>query len=185
VIAFAMLGDGDRAGELFAMLNPIHRTSTRAGVHRYKVEPYVVAADVYAEPPHAGRGGWSWYTGAAGWLYRAGLESILGLRRHGATFAVDPCIPAAWDEYSISWRVGRTRYEIAVFNPEGCCRGVAEAQLDGQDVDPGAIPLAGDGGTHVVRVVLGSRPANARPPRRRTALSATRTSRAASRAGRG
>jgi cyclic beta-1,2-glucan synthetase len=185
IMAVAATGSGDEAVELFHLINPVNHTRGAAGVERYKAEPYVLAGDVYSHPQHAGRGGWSWYTGAAGWLYRAGLESILGLRRHGATFAVDPCIPAAWDEYSISWRVGRTRYEIAVFNPEGCCRGVAEAQLDGQDVDPGAIPLAGDGGTHVVRVVLGSRPANARPPRRRTALSATRTSRAASRAGRG
>ena len=84
VIAFAALGDGDKACELFRMLNPIARTSSRASVQRYKVEPYVVAGDVYAEPPHVGRGGWTWYTGAAGWLYRAGLEWILGfrMRRH-------------------------------------------------------------------------------------------------------
>ena len=84
VIAFAMLGDGDKACELFSMLNPIHHASTRAAVHRYKVEPYVVCADVYAMPPHVGRGGWTWYTGAAGWLYRAGLEWILGFRVQGA-----------------------------------------------------------------------------------------------------
>ena len=85
-IAFAMLGDGDKAVELFSMLNPINRSSTAAGCHRYKVEPYVVCADIYATPPHLGRGGWTWYTGSAGWMYRAGLEQILGLTRHGATF---------------------------------------------------------------------------------------------------
>ena len=85
VIAFAMLGDGDKAGELFSILNPINHSSTRAGVHRYKVEPYVACADVYSTPPHVGRGGWTWYTGSAGWMYRAGLEwisdSVCGARR--------------------------------------------------------------------------------------------------------
>ena len=93
VIAFAMLGDGDKAGELFSLLNPINHASTRAAVHRYKVEPYVVCADVYAEPPHVGRGGWTWYTGSAGWMYRAGLEWILGFRVRGATLLLDPCVP--------------------------------------------------------------------------------------------
>src|SRR5262245_65985962 len=80
VLAFAALGDGDKAGELFAILNPINHASTRAGVHRYKVEPYVAAADVYAAASHVGRGGWTWYTGSAGWMYRAGVEWILGVR---------------------------------------------------------------------------------------------------------
>src|SRR6185503_14166105 len=96
-----------------------------------------------------------WYTGAAGWLYRAGLESILGLRRHGDTFAIDPCIPAAWTAYAITWRVGRSVYEIAVSNPERRCRGVAAAELDGAPVDPAAIPLVDDGASHSVTVVLG------------------------------
>ncbi len=93
VIAFAELGDGDKASELFRMLNPIHRTTSRAGVQRYKVEPYVVAGDIYGEPPHVGRGGWTWYSGSAGWLYRAGMEWILGFRVRGATLSIDPCIP--------------------------------------------------------------------------------------------
>ena len=87
--------------------------------------------------------GWTWYTGSAGWMYRAGLESILGLRRHGATFEIDPCIPAAWPAYSIAWRFGATRYEIEVANPERRCRGVARRELDGAPVDPAAIPLVG------------------------------------------
>jgi cyclic beta-1,2-glucan synthetase len=93
VMAFAALGDGNKANELFSILNPINRASTRAGVHRYKVEPYVAAADVYAEYPHVGRGGWTWYTGSAGWMYRAGLESLLGFRLRGAVLHLDPCIP--------------------------------------------------------------------------------------------
>ena len=97
VMAFAALGEGDKAAELFAMLNPINHARTRADVHRYKVEPYVVCADIYSTPPHVGRGGWTWYTGSAGWLQRAGVESLLGLRFCGEAIVVDPCIPKAWE----------------------------------------------------------------------------------------
>ncbi len=170
VMAVARLGNGDEAVELFHLLNPINHTRSVADVERYKAEPYVTAGDVYAHPAHVGRGGWTWYTGSAGWMYRAGLESILGLKRHGASFELDPCIPAAWPEYSIVWRFGRTRYEIAVVNPEHRCRGIAEADLDGESADPAAIPLTDDGATHRVRVVLGERmPSTPRPPRRGTA----------------
>ncbi len=157
VMAIARLGSGDEAVELFHMLNPVNHARTPADVVRYQTEPYVVAGDVYAHPAHAGRGGWSWYTGSAGWMYRAGLESILGLRRRGATFEIDPAIPSSWPDYSIVWRFGRTLYEIAVVNPEHRCRGVAEAGLDGASVDPRAIPLVDDGGTHQVRLRLGDR----------------------------
>jgi cyclic beta-1,2-glucan synthetase len=155
VMAMARRGSGDEAVELFHMINPINHTRTAADVERYKIEPYVVAGDVCTHPAHAGRGGWSWYTGAAGWMYRAGLESILGLTRRGSTFEIDPCIPSSWPEYAIVWRFGRSRYEIAVSNPERQCRGIAEAELDGAPVDPRAIPLADDGATHYLRVVLG------------------------------
>ncbi len=106
VIALAQLGSGDEAAELFHMLNPVNHSRTPLGADLYKTEPYAICGDVYARPPHAGRGGWSWYTGSAGWLYRAGIESILGLKRRGATFVVDPCIPSTWPEYSITWRFG-------------------------------------------------------------------------------
>jgi cyclic beta-1,2-glucan synthetase len=153
-MALSKLGCGDEAAELFHMLNPINHSRTPAGADLYKIEPYVVAGDVYAAP-HAGRGGWSWYTGSAGWLFRAGIESLLGLRRRGMTFTVDPCIPSSWPEYSIVWRVHQTRYEIAVANPHHRCRGVATATLDGESVDVGAIPLADDGRVHQVQIVLG------------------------------
>jgi cyclic beta-1,2-glucan synthetase len=155
VMALAKLGSGDEAAELFHMLNPVNHTRTGPDVARYRGEPYVVAGDVCAHPEHAGRAGWTWYTGSAGWMYRAGLESILGLRRRGETFELDPCIPASWPEYAITWRFGRTRYEISVTNPEGRCRGIDEALLDGVAVDPGAIALVDDGAVHDVRVVLG------------------------------
>ncbi len=156
VMAFAALGDGDKANELFSILNPINRASTRAGVHRYKVEPYVAAADVYAEYPHVGRGGWTWYTGSAGWMYRAGLESLLGFRLRGAVLHLDPCIPRVWRRFEIAFRYHASRYEIQFENPNGVTRGIASVEVDGTlALSGGSIPLASDGETHRVRVVLG------------------------------
>jgi cyclic beta-1,2-glucan synthetase len=157
ILAFAALGEGDKAGELFSILNPINDARTRAGVHRYKVEPYVMPADVYAEPPHVGRGGWTWYTGSAGWMYQAGVEWILGFRLRGSTLVIDPCIPRAWPGYSLTFRYHSARYEIVVENPAGVSGGVASAELDGRVLagEGASIPLADDGATHRVRVVLG------------------------------
>jgi cyclic beta-1,2-glucan synthetase len=160
-IAFAMLGDGDRAAELFSMLNPINRSGTRAAVHRYKVEPYVVCADVYSQPPHVGRGGWTWYTGSAGWMYRAGLEWILGFRLEGTTVLLDPCVPKSWPRFEIKYRHHSAHYEIAVDNPDGICHGITTWTLDGVAQPPplpggpARVKLVDDGATHQVRVVLG------------------------------
>ena len=157
VIAFATLGDGDKAADLFSLINPINHSSSRASIHRYKVEPYVTAADVYSESPHVGRGGWTWYTGSAGWMYRAGIESILGLRLQGAFLLLAPCIPKHWPRFEIVFQYASTRYEIVVENPHGVSRGITQAELDGQAL-PGnqvRVPLAEDGATHRVRVVLG------------------------------
>ena len=156
VIAYALLGDGDRAGEICSMLNPINHAATRAGAHRYKVEPYVVAADVYSEPPHIGRGGWTWYTGAAGWMYRAGIEYLLGFRLHGDHFLIDPCIPRAWQGFSLRYRRGTTRYLVRVDNPHGVSRGIAKLELDGRSLEPPRVPVVDDGATHDVRVVMGT-----------------------------
>ncbi|MBZ5645100.1 MAG: phosphorylase [Acidobacteriia bacterium] len=156
VIAFAELGEGDKACELFRMLNPIPHTSSRATVQRYKVEPYVVAGDVYAEPPHLGRGGWTWYSGSAGWLYRAGLEWILGFRVRGTMLSIDPCIPRNWPGYSIHFRYRSSTYEIRVDNPNGVSHGVSSISLDGMTLlDLTNISLADDGAMHQVLVVLG------------------------------
>jgi cyclic beta-1,2-glucan synthetase len=156
VMAFAMQGEGDKAVELFDLLSPIQHASSRAKVHRYKGEPYAVAADVYSEPPHVGRVGWTWYSGAAGWLYRAGLESILGFRKRGSALSIDPCIPREWKRYEITYRHGTSLYRIAVENPEGVCRGVAHVHLDGTPLSGEAlIPLSDDGSEHRVEVVLG------------------------------
>jgi cyclic beta-1,2-glucan glucanotransferase len=157
VLAFAALGDGDKAGELFSLLNPINHASTRTGVYRYKVEPYVVAADIYAEPPHVGRGGWTWYTGSAGWMYRAGIEWILGFRLRGTMMQLDPCIPRAWRSFGITFRYHSSRYEITVENPAGVTRGVSRIEVDGTPLASGSasLMLSDDGKTRRVRVVLG------------------------------
>ncbi len=156
VMAFAALGDGEKAGELFRMLNPITHTTSRAKVQRYKVEPYVVAGDVYAEPPHVGCGGWTWYTGSAGWLYRAGMEWMLGFRVRGAVLCMEPCIPRTWPGYAIRFRYHSAIYDISVDNPRGVSRGVALTELDGKPLAGSApIPLVDDGAVHQIRIVLG------------------------------
>jgi cyclic beta-1,2-glucan synthetase len=151
-----MLGEGDEAAELFDLLSPIHHSSSRADLYRYKGEPYAVAADVYSQPPHVGRAGWSWYTGAAGWLYRAGLEWILGFRKRGSALCIDPCIPREWKHFEIAYRHGGTLYRISVENPKEVCRGVARLSLDGILLSGEAvIPLSDDGSEHRVQVELG------------------------------
>ncbi len=157
LIAFAVQGDGDKAMELFSLLNPIRHADTRAGVNRYRVEPYVLAGDVYGEPPHLGRGGWTWYTGAAGWLYRAGVEWLLGLRVRRGRLTIDPCIPRAWPAYEMRFRHGATLFEITVQNPRGVMRGVASVSLDGRALAAPTfgIALSGERKTHRVVVTLG------------------------------
>ena len=153
LIAYSMLGDGERAGELSALLNPISHSSTRAGLHKYKVEPYAAAGDVYAVPPHNGRGGWTWYTGSAGWMYRAGLESIIGFKLHKDRLEINPCVPRWWRDFEIIYRRDRSVYRIKIENPQGVSRGVVNVEVDGV-VQP-AIILVDDEKTHNVRIVMG------------------------------
>ena len=156
LLAFAALSDGDKAGELFRMLNPINHSASRATMQRYKVEPYVVSGDVYSEPPHVGRGGWTWYTGSAGWLYRGAIEWILGFRLRGAAFSLDPCIPRNWPSYSVTFRYHSTAYNIKVENPSGVSRGVVTVETDGAPVaNFPNIQLVDDGREHQVRIVMG------------------------------
>jgi len=155
IMALARLGYGDEAFDLFHMINPINHTRDRASAMRYVTEPYVVDGDVYAHPEHTGRGGWSWYTGSSGWMYRVAIENVLGLERRGSTFAVSPCIPSGWAGFTIEWQLGNTRYHIHVENPERRSTGVAEASLDGDPVDARQIPLSDDGRTRHVRIVMG------------------------------
>lgn len=153
--AFAMLGDGRQAERCFRLLNPIYHADTPEKVHRYRVEPYVVAADIYGAPPHTGRGGWTWYTGSSGWMYRLGLEAILGIQRSGDRLRVEPCIPPHWPSYEVTYRYGDTTYVIRVENPLGVSAGVKQVTLDGEVLPNHEIVLRDDGGRHGVRVTLG------------------------------
>ena len=160
VFAWAGLGDGDRAGALFDLLNPIHHSDSAEAVARYKVEPYVACADVYSVAPHVGRGGWTWYTGSAAWLYRAGLEALLGFHLQGDQLRIEPCIPGAWPGFRISYQHRGTPHEIEVRNPDKVCRGVLHVEMDGQTLNAASpIALAADGKTHQLRITLGELPA--------------------------
>ncbi len=157
-LAHLMMGDGDEAHSLLDLINPVNHSLTPEDVDRYKVEPYVVAADVYAVEPHVGRGGWTWYTGSASWYHHVIVRHLLGLdvvseggRRH---MVVDPCIPKTWSGYSMRYRNERTLYEVEVENPRGVNRGVAYVELDGVRLPEPRVPLETDGGTRRVRVVL-------------------------------
>jgi cyclic beta-1,2-glucan synthetase len=155
-MAFAKLGDSDRAWELLNLLNPVNHGLTPAGVATYKTEPYVVAADVYAVSPHTGRGGWTWYTGAAGWLYRLVLESLLGLSRVGNMLYIAPCVPREWTTYGIDYRFGDTHYRITVVQIEGNKDDEsAQISVDGVDICAQGIALVDDHLDHVVEVRIG------------------------------
>jgi cyclic beta-1,2-glucan synthetase len=155
VIAWAKLGKGNRAYELFRMLNPIYHARTENEVQHYKVEPYVIASDVYSVPPHVGRGGWTWYTGAAGWMYQAGLEWLLGINKKGSDLYLNPCIPEDWPEFTVQYKYCNTGYEILVKNPDGKQTGGVSLEVDGKLLLPHqAIPLIDDGGVHRVVFVL-------------------------------
>jgi cellobiose phosphorylase len=156
VAAFAMLGDGDKASELFGLINPINHTRTDREYSIYKVEPYVMAADVYANHPHIGRGGWTWYTGAASWMYKVGLENILGFIKNGDKLVIDPCIPKKWTEYSITYNHYQTTYNLKVRNPENLSKGVIKISMDGQIQDGNVINLSNDKRTHNVEILMGS-----------------------------
>ncbi|HWP11257.1 MAG TPA: glycosyltransferase 36 associated protein, partial [Ramlibacter sp.] len=138
------------------LLNPINHARTPADAARYQVEPYVVAADVYSVAPHAGRGGWTWYTGAAGWMYRAGIEGILGIRREGAFLVIDPCIPPDWPGYEATVQVEDTRFEIRVVSPSRRSRGISLAVLNEKvlPTQQGLLRVPLDGATHSLRLEL-------------------------------
>ena len=157
VVAQAMMGNGERAHELFKMLNPINHGDSRAAIDRYKVEPYVLAADVYSVAPYVGRGGWTWYTGSSGWMYRSGVEYILGVRLDGDALVIEPCIPPLWDGYKVQYRHGGTRYHIEVRNPDHVSVGISHVSVDG-DVRSGAgrIDLVDDGQEHQVVMWMGA-----------------------------
>jgi len=158
VLAYLMRGDGDEATALLDLINPISHGLDAAGVRRYKVEPYVVAADVYAVAPHTGRGGWTWYTGSSSWFYRVALQYLLGFsvehRDGGQLMIIDPCIPKRWPGFTLDYRFGSSVYHVRVDNPRGVNRGVARLELDGVTLEGAGVPLRDDGAEHAVVVSL-------------------------------
>jgi cyclic beta-1,2-glucan synthetase len=156
ILAFVELGEGDKARDLFALLNPINHGNTPVGIARYKVEPYVAAADVYSVAPHVGRGGWTWYTGSAGWMYRVGIEGILGIRREGGELVINPCIPASWQGFEATVNLADTRYVIRVESPAQRCQGISSATLNGSPAphQPDGLRVALDGGEYELIIIL-------------------------------
>jgi cellobiose phosphorylase len=152
-MAFAALNDRTRAWELFAMLNPVNHSKTHAGAGVYKVEPYVIAADVYAKAPHTGRGGWTWYTGSSGWFYRLVTESLLGLRLEVDKLRIVPCLPLDWEGFKLHYRYRETLYHIVVISAKA-----ASVTVDGVEQPDGAIPLVDDRREHSVEVKLLGQP---------------------------
>jgi cellobiose phosphorylase len=152
-MAFASLGDRQRAWELLAMINPVNHARSPEETATYKVEPYVVAADVYAVSPHTGRGGWTWYTGSAGWMYRLILESLLGLRLEVDKLRVAPCLPADWKGFTLHYRYRETLYHIAVVQVRGE-NGETSVTVDGIEQQDKTIPLVDDRQEHSVEVKI-------------------------------
>ena len=154
-MAFASQGDGDKAVSLLRMLNPVEHARAEQDYERYKVEPYVVAGDVYALKDHVGRGGWTWYTGAAGWIYRVWLEEVLGFKRRGDRLIIDPVIPKDWPGFRLRYRYLNSQYDISIEKPEPISHGVDLVELDGVAVSHNTIVLCDDGGSHTIRVHMG------------------------------
>jgi cyclic beta-1,2-glucan synthetase len=152
VLATALLGDGDRAFELFQMINPLTHALEGAAIDVYRVEPYVVAADVYTAEGKLGRGGWTWYTGSASWFYRIAVETILGFTKHGNVLTLQPRMPRAWPGFTIDYRLGGSTYRITVEQIDVTSGDAAEVTLDGRRLESGEIPLTDDGATHEVHV---------------------------------
>lgn len=155
IAAFVKLGEGDKAHELFELINPINHTRTNHEVSIYKVEPYVMAADVYSSYPHVGRGGWTWYTGSASWIYKVGVENVLGFNKEGNTLIINPCIPKKWADFYMSYQFIDTTYEIKVLNPKHLSQGVIKTSLDGVVLKQNAIQMINDGDNHWVEIVMG------------------------------
>ncbi|KPK90087.1 MAG: hypothetical protein AMJ88_16640, partial [Anaerolineae bacterium SM23_ 63] len=154
-MALAQQGDGDRAVWLLRLMNPIEHAKEPDEVQRYMVEPYVVAADVYGLPGRVGQGGWTWYTGSAGWMYRVWIEEVLGLKLRGETLTIEPVIPSSWERFTLHYRRGKTHYEIKVENPDHVSTGVAWVELDGVRLTESVIPLDDEPGHRSIYVRMG------------------------------
>jgi cyclic beta-1,2-glucan synthetase len=149
-----MLGYGDKATELYRMINPIEHSRTKEATQKYKVEPYVISADVYGAGNLAGRGGWTWYTGSSSWYYVAGIEYILGLNIKDNILTLKPCISKEWKEFSIRYKFNNSIYNINVHNPNGKCTGVSSISINGKEIgnENMEIILDGNGGVFNIEV---------------------------------
>ena len=154
IIAETMLGFGNKAGELYRMINPIEHSRTKEAAKKYKVEPYVIAADIAGQRNLAGRGGWTWYTGSSSWMYEAGIKYLLGLRIKNNVLHMEPCIPNDWKEYTIRYQYGNSRYYIRVINPNGKCSGVTNFKVNGKEISEKQIALNKDGGVYNIEVEI-------------------------------
>ncbi len=154
IYAFSKLGNGEQAWELYDMINPINHSRTGMERMTYKVEPYVMAADVYAVYPNEGRGGWTWYTGAAGWMYRIGIEHILGIKKQGNHLIIDPCIPKKMNRYTVKYTFGKAVYEIIVKNESHLNTNVKRVVSDGNIIEGNRLELIDDGKVHKIEAIM-------------------------------
>ena len=159
-MAHARLNDGNGAYKLFSMMNPIHASATYKGAMKYEQEPYAVTADIYSKEPYNGKGGWSWYTGSASWMYQALVSELLGITKKGNSLFVDPSIPSAWNEYTVEYRFGAARYTILIQNPDNQTHGCDSLFLDGDPIPGNSFPLTDDGREHLVIVKMSMKNSN-------------------------
>jgi cyclic beta-1,2-glucan synthetase len=153
--AYALFGDGKQAGDLFNLLNPIFLSDSPEKINEYRVEPYVMCADIYSKPPYMHRGGWTWYSGSAAWMYQLGLTTLLGFKKVSNSLHIDPVIPPLWDGFDIHYQYGKSGYQIKVKNPKHISHGVDTIKKDGKNLNGKAIPLIDDGHNHDVEVIMG------------------------------
>ena len=149
-----MLGFGDKATELYRMINPIEHSKTKDAIQKYKVEPYVIAADVYSYKNLTGRGGWTWYTGSSSWFLKTGIENILGLKIEDKMLSIKPCIDSSWKEYSIRYKYGNSIYNITVKNPNGKNTEISKFVINGLEIKDKKIKLQDDGKIYDVEVIM-------------------------------
>lgn len=154
ILAFAKLGFGDKAVGYYTMINPIEHSRTKDSAKKYKVEPYVIPADIYEAKGLEGRGGWTWYTGSSSWFYKIGLENILGLSIENGILKLNPCISKDWKEYSIRYKFGNSIYNIKVKNPNGKNTGVEKMYLNGKEIQDLQIKLIDDGNINEVEAIM-------------------------------
>ena len=155
IIAESMLGNGNKSNELYKMINPIEHARTKEAASKYKVEPYVISADIYGAGNLIGRGGWTWYTGSSSWFYKTGIDYILGLKIEKGILSLNPCIPKEWEEYQIRYKFGRSIYNIKLKNPNGKNKGVKTFKVNGNEIEEKKIKLEDDGKVYEIEVEMG------------------------------